>query len=981
MTPLEIERLIRKITELLEQGGNQDLASKHASDYAAACHATNLRLQQCEAMVKEGDFHQAIQLAETMPNLLDLITVLEFRRVDDWRSYCQQNQLTIAERIDARAVQILNACYSKDVPFNQRLYASYRKAILKRNDEGALKILQSIITLTPSDTNAASELTRLDKKVLTSRLDHLKYLLLKNVIPSCIVECIDSIEVFGFQNRPDGEVWHQAQIIRCGYLLEEVEKLKTVSRWKEAQKRLEFIRKQQKNYNLELSNTNIQHLATLETWVQCEQEKDKQENEFRALLAELHFHIHKSEEKDTSSRYVKLPELRDDFESLHKVWRSLTDFTRPIPEDATSAFRKRAGLLEAEIVRRTSIRRNIILISSGLVILFGILIGWLVLGQIRVQEFITELQSAISQRQTRIVERLLERFETHGKKLPHFGRLDTAIANGERFIAKERFLLNNFETIYTKLPKQLNNSNSDQIGEIADQLVQVRTALNVLSPDLKTEKEHNLKAFEKQWEQFLSSNELLANQFFDQWIISAEKLCEQIDYRASIDVAKALHSTLSAQMKKIQNWETANTNYIKIRSDLLHRSSVASAKNDKFNREFQKIEDGIVGLKKARTLNEYLVEIDNITSSEFSGAPLTMAASAVKSLNISEESTLRFLLNTTNASTWTYINNSKMQGTVDLIAKMLMPAEQHIFQRLVSDPAISANHHHFRLWLDKENAVDWITTDVFIKSLGWKQIKAWTPSVTATKAVFEEREYGYFDEQYKLTPTQNILRIEHVAELKETSAFKLIEFVKSWSENSVSTKPLLEILTEIKDCREGSSIFRAFLFLSLIEIMEFQPDAWGLSFCPSAKFHTEQIYRIIGGKISSGDWFVSSKVTDWSDKLDKFFIEAKKISYSKEAAHNIFLARSVVRDGLKYIGFIGLDGKPVLMSVNPPAEMWCYDIISKQPLLFCKTSMSLSPLFTLPAPRADYLVKNGINTDSVSSTNALPPLFRAVIQP
>src|ERR1043165_989368 len=142
MTLLETERLIRKMSELLQQGGSPDLAPKLAGDYAAACHAANLRLQQCEAMIKANDRHQAIQLAETAPNLLDLITVLEFRLADDWRSFCQQNALPAAERIDARSVRALNDCYAQGITTDHPLYATYRKAVLHRNDEEALKTLQ-----------------------------------------------------------------------------------------------------------------------------------------------------------------------------------------------------------------------------------------------------------------------------------------------------------------------------------------------------------------------------------------------------------------------------------------------------------------------------------------------------------------------------------------------------------------------------------------------------------------------------------------------------------------------------------------------------------------------------------------------------------------------------------------------------------------------------------------------------------------------
>ena len=364
MTLLETERLGRKISELLLQAGNPEIAPKLAADYAAACHAANLRLQSCEAMIKAGDRPQAIQLAETAPNLLDLVTVLEFRGSDEWRGYCQQNSLPLADRIDARSVQILNQCYAQGITTDHPLYAAYRSAVLSRNDEDALKTLQSITRLNPADTNAASELARLDAKVLTARLQHLGSSL-EGAEPALLVAEIETIEAFGFKNKPDGEVWRKAQAVRCECLLEETAKLKSESRWLDALAKLDFIQRLQNEFKVQLPAAALTQLDTLKSWAQGEQEKDKKNRQFQSLLGELHHRIHQSEEKDTSARYVKLPELRDDYEAMHKVWRSLTDFTRPIPEDATSNFRKRSALLEAEIARRTSIHRRIIIASTA----------------------------------------------------------------------------------------------------------------------------------------------------------------------------------------------------------------------------------------------------------------------------------------------------------------------------------------------------------------------------------------------------------------------------------------------------------------------------------------------------------------------------------------------------------------------------------------------------------------------------------------
>jgi len=162
--------------------------------------------------------------------------------------------------------------------------------------------------------------------------------------------------------------------------------------------------------------------------------------------------------------------------------------------------------------------------------------------------------------------------------------------------------------------------------------------------------------------------------------------------------------------------------------------------------------------------------------------------------------------------------------------------------------------------------------------------------------------------------------------------------------------------------------------------MEFQPDAWGLSFCPAASADAKAIQSIAGGQINSGDWLITSKVSAWTAKLDQFFSSEKSVSYAKQAAANLTLAQAATKDGLHYIGFVGLDGKPILTG-DAPAEIWGYDAASKQPVRYVGSALPLSPLFALPVSTADYLTKAGVSLDEPSFANALPPLFRAIKKP
>lgn len=979
MTLLETERLGRKISELLQRVGNSEIAPKLAADYATACHTANLRLQQCEAMIKAGDRPQAIQLAETAPNLLDLVTVLEFRSSDEWRGYCQQNSLPVADRIDARSVQALNQCYSQGIATDHPLYAAYRSAVLSRKDEEALKTLQSITRLNPGDNNAASELARLDGKVLTTRLQHLSGSL-DTSEPALLVAEVEAIEAFGFKNKPDGEVWRKAQAIRCEVLLGETAKLKDASLWLDALAKLDFIHRLQIEFKLHLPAKAVTQLGALETWARGEQEKAKENRQFNALIGDLNNQIHQSEEKDTSARYIKLPELRDDYEAMHKVWRSLTDFTRPIPEDTASSFRKRSALLEAEIARRTAIHRRIIFASSAVILILGALIASFALRQMKVSDFSKQLQEAINQRQVHAADKLLTQAQSE-----KIGKADT-IATAETFVAKEHALLADFETAFNRLPQQLSGDpDATRLATIADQLALTHVALNALAPDLKTENEPRIQAFEKQWQNYLTEGGVAVNGLFEQWVSSAEGKCNDLDYRAPLEQTTAQLAALTGLVQKINDTESGFTNRLNLRSDLLQRADAVRAKFTTYNGELKKLDTGVAAISKAHTVEEFSGGINEIVSSEFSASPAAIAASQVQSLNANNETTLRILLGATNAGTWAFVGKNRQ---VPLIPEVVTPAERQIFQQLNNDPAVNGIHLRYRLTLDSDgkNLVEWITLGSFEASTGWKKITAWTPSVTATTATFEERDYGYFDGQYKLTPTQPIYHIEQLDSPDQTASFNSVGFEKFLVAGDSYPKPLLEVLDSVKDSHEGSPLFRAYLFLRLMDIMSLQPDAWGLTFCPAARADESKIKSIVGDQFSSGDWFVQAKANEYSQRLEQLFSSAKSVSYAKQAAGLLKLERAVSKDGLQYVGFVGLDGKPNYIDNTVSGEVFGYSAVRRRPVLLAdkietgrpleEQPMPLSPLFALTSPSKGYLTQTEVNPDDPSFKGLLPSLFQ-----
>jgi hypothetical protein len=633
-------------------------------------------------------------------------------------------------------------------------------------------------------------------------------------------------------------------------------------------------------------------------------------------------------------------------------------------------------LLEAEISRRMSVRRRAILGAVAVVLLMGATLVWLGLGQMKIHQRARDLRNAIAQRQTRVAEQLLNQTRTSEKRLLHSGAVSAAVADTESFLTKEHGLLTNFNNSFAGLPTQLSSdADAARVNAIARQLGQTHAALNALAPDLKTENEPRVAQFDRQWQQYLSEVAGPVNNAFEQFVTAAEKISARLDYRSPVETAAQL-ATLSGAMQKVNAYETDFNNVIGLRSDLLQRASATQARFDAYRRELKKLDDGIAALKQARTFADFSSAIAAMATSEFSSAPAAVAANGIQSLSASEEFVLRSLLNATNPATWAFIKKDKPPTTMP---EAVMPVERTLLQQLNADPALSGDHERYRFWLDsnKSKSEEWITAGPLDGSVGWKTIAAWTVDADATNAVFSDHNYGFFGGQWKLSAHESVFRLERLPKPTETAPFQAAELGKVWTGGGTYSRPLLQALDALKNSSDGSPIARAYLLCQLVKIMEFQADDWGLSFCPSLRGDAAQIKQIVGGGISSGDWFVPAKINAWGDRLEKVFAAEKTPSYEKEASANLMLAQTVARDGLQFVGFADLDGKPVFTAAQTPAEIWGYDAATRRPALVRDSAMPLSPLFALPLARADYLARAGVDPASATVADGLLPLFRA----
>src|SRR5262245_8949089 len=125
--------IVDRIRAILHAGGpprNVQLAGL-ASAYAEACHEVAQRLGRCHRLLQQGLRSEAIQLAESEPNLLETTAVLDFPERAEWDGLVHRQDLTPAPPLPIESARLLNEAYAEEDPL-QDLLRRHRRLALQR---------------------------------------------------------------------------------------------------------------------------------------------------------------------------------------------------------------------------------------------------------------------------------------------------------------------------------------------------------------------------------------------------------------------------------------------------------------------------------------------------------------------------------------------------------------------------------------------------------------------------------------------------------------------------------------------------------------------------------------------------------------------------------------------------------------------------------------------------------------------------------
>jgi hypothetical protein len=142
---LDYPRIVEEIQSALASAQiDWDLLRDSAAEYAAACDEVNVRLAECQRLLKSGLRSEALQLSEREPNLLDAVGLLDFPELSQWQQLLGANGMVLPPVLRLDYAADLNTAYAEEAPLQSLLKAHRLLALTRAPLPRRIQVLRAI---------------------------------------------------------------------------------------------------------------------------------------------------------------------------------------------------------------------------------------------------------------------------------------------------------------------------------------------------------------------------------------------------------------------------------------------------------------------------------------------------------------------------------------------------------------------------------------------------------------------------------------------------------------------------------------------------------------------------------------------------------------------------------------------------------------------------------------------------------------------
>jgi cell fate (sporulation/competence/biofilm development) regulator YlbF (YheA/YmcA/DUF963 family) len=976
ITLTQAERLVRKIAEVVGQPASDTQTAKLAQEYADLCRAANRRLEQCAIMIEAGQFLQALQLAETPPPLLDLITVLSFRQAAEWRNYCQAHQLPWNEPFYDKYVRLLNSTYGKGIASDHVFYRDYRRAVLKNDDEHALSILRVIARMNPSDENTKEELKRLEDKLLRVKLEKLRQIVARG--DSAATEAqLAQIETSGVPIPSSHPVWQQAQVARCQELLRRAGELRRQEAWQDAEVLVEEIQTVATHYNVQLPNADADAWTSLEEWTAGKRGAYADDQDFQRALSALEYEVQTIETKRATATRPGAVDARNNFNSLAAKWSEAERFGRSLDQALIARCEQCRDWLQNRM-KAASLRQRIATVAVTLLVLGAIAATIpFVLDRARERDLVLRLGMLESSRRVSDTEALVAQVPA---RLKTKSGLAEALAKAQSFIAREKELKRVFDENLNRLQQLAAGGFDNGMEPAGPRRAQGERALAQLAPEFQIIGRSALNAWDAKWQP-------IRNAALSAQLDRAEPIAAGLNGTNGFD---AVHAALPRIQSILADMDQLRTEPPALDRNLEARFRHLSAQSALWTSNGEQWEKAQVSLVSAQSLDEYLDRLDSLVQSPFATAAQRDGAAEIARLKINRETLLGELLLPNQRAAWDSLTNVAAWGTT-LMPEQPTAQEKNLYFELRDDKNMQ-NVFAYQLIANARPNNPFRSHPILVQGSmardrgGQMAGMVYDPGDSRNAARFVLQSYSDWD----------YASVKKLFRTQECETFERIGLGELIDPNTGNyQKSILQLFDQLNQEDNSSAVFRAFVTLKLFALAGLRPEEWAMQWSPGAVRHIQALKDLGAMDLKSGDWMVRAQSAKYETLLQTYFARARGVPLEKQAGFLRQLARATCDADFSYAGFIDVNGRPVLRQINAPVpEYWGWGSGSRSAVLLLRKTggaaafdkvaepLPLTPLFVFNGDRRRLLSETARSISYPASQMAgiLPPFFAGLYE-
>jgi hypothetical protein len=976
LTISQTERLVRRIGELLGQPALEAQAAKLAQDYAELGRAAGRRLEQCALMIDAGEELQALQLAETPPPLLDLITVLSFRQAGEWREYCQKHGLPFVEPFYDKFVRQLNATYGKGIASDHPYYRDYRRAVLTNEEERALSILRVIARLNPADQNVAQELHRLEDKTLRARLERLRQTIDSGSTEEVLAQLAE-LEGSALPIPPTNPVWQKAQLLRCRQMLDQAETLRQREAWAEAESVVEEIRTLANQNRVPLTPEDTARWNALEEWTHAQRTAQAREQDLRRATEALEYFIQTGEQQRAHARGQPLAQLQSELNSLNAKWQDAERFGA-LDAGLAGRCQEQSQWLRSKMQRAAGRKRLLEILCAGVAIAAVASAAFFFWDFTRQRQLAVQLHQFETQRRVGDTQKLLAGLSPRLQR-----RLAQAVPEAEHFVAAELALKKAFEQKLAAVRAAAAQPES-ALAQVERQRSECLAALGQLAPEFQPPGKTDFDAFDQQWQSQLGTMAAGHNTQFSTRLAEAERLAA--GRLNATNGPEALRAALPGIQSVLADLEHLHGQPVPLQEDLGRRFVQLTNQVGTCVRTLAEWD----GLWSARphSLEEHLERLKQLERSPLASPSQRAAIEEIDRLRLTRTMLLGQLLLPGQPEVWDSLTN--LPATAPAFRpETPSDAEKEAYLKLRDDP----NMHDVYAY--------WLTTNASRNDNPYRSHAVFTRGALATNKLFQPTGliYDWQKSPDKLRFEQQAINsydyasVEKKGLTQESDAFERLGLRDLIDPNSGNyQKSMLELLDRLNQDGESSALFRAYVTLRLFEIAQQRPNEWGLLWAPSTRKERKDLEDLRMQNLQSGDWMVPNQTTAYKEGLQHFYKAMRQVAFEKEAGFFYRLTQQAVEKGFEFAGYLDGQNVPVLEQTNAPSgEYWGWSSQTRTAALLLKRNgdawqtiaapLPFTPLFAFQGDRRLLLDQTAKLTGYSPDANPayLPPLFGGLV--